>query len=192
MTTLSVRPPCAETEVNLCVGQFYAARQATLIKTLLGSCIAVCLWDPESTVGGMNHFMLPGGERLAGDDAARFGIHAMDLLIGAIMKAGGDRRRFRAKVFGGGHVLKIEEAPNSVPRQNIRFIREFCRDEGFPIVSEDVGGYDARHVHFQTHTGRAWVKRLRSMRSRAITPGIERQIVVPAVAPPAYGEVTLF
>jgi len=107
-------------EVTIHIGGVYASERPTIIKTLLGSCVAVCLHDPERAVGGMNHFMLPRGD---GDDAeaGRFGVHAMDLLIGAIMKAGGDRRRLVAKVFGGAHVLEISGSVVDVPRRNIDF-----------------------------------------------------------------------
>jgi chemotaxis protein CheD len=153
-----------------------------VVKTLLGSCIAVCLHDAVRGVGGMNHFMLPWGNG-DGDDAGRFGVHAMDLLIGAIMKAGGDRRRLVAKVFGGANVLDVQGPVVDVPRQNVEFIRAFLNEEEIPVVSADVGGRYARHVHFHTHDGRAFVKRVRRIRAE------EQPRAAPAVK---YGEITLF
>src|SRR5262245_44710338 len=105
-------------EVTLYIGDLRASAEPLLIKTLLGSCIAVTLWDPDTGAGGMNHFMLPRAFTGPGPDSSRFGVHAMDLLIGGVMKAGGDRRRFVAKVFGGGHVLGLPDVEDSVPRQN--------------------------------------------------------------------------
>lgn len=174
-------------EVTIYIGDVYAGGQPTLVKTLLGSCISVCLWDPETGVGGMNHFMLPRALANKAEESSRFGIHAMDLLIGAIMKAGGERARLRAKVFGGGHVLGIAESEDSVPRQNIKFVREFMRLEGFPVLASDVGGHAARQVHFETHSGRALVKRLRSAEVRSQIANEEQKPQVPA-----FGEVTLF
>ena len=174
--------------VSLYIGDLHAANEPTLIKTLLGSCIAVCLWDPQTQVGGMNHFMLPRSAAVADGEASRFGVHAMDLLIGELHKKGADRRRFSAKVFGGGHVLGVPEAEDSVPRQNIAFIRQFLQDEGFTVVAEDIGGRDARHVHFETHTGRAWVKRIPSEQAGSRLARRERS-TQPAAA---FGDVTLF
>ncbi len=166
----------------------HASREPALIRTLLGSCIAVCLFDPVAAVGGMNHFMLPRGN--AGDgDPARFGVHAMDCLIGSMMKLGGDRRRFVAKIFGGAHVLAIKESVLGVPQRNIDFIREFLREEGFPILGEDVGGYHPRHVHFYTSTGRARCKRVTS--GGAHVPRVVNELRRPVPAP-RVGEVTLF
>jgi len=172
-------------EVTIYIGGVYASGQPMVVKTLLGSCIAVCLHDAVRGVGGMNHFMLPGGNG-DGDDAGRFGVHAMDLLIGAIMKAGGDRRRLIAKVFGGANVLDVQGPVVDVPRQNVEFIRTFLKEEEIPVVSADVGGRYARHVHFHTQDGRAFVKRVRRVHA---VRAEEQARAAPAVK---YGEITLF
>jgi chemotaxis receptor (MCP) glutamine deamidase CheD len=177
----------AEGEVTLYIGGVHASREPVVIKTLLGSCIAVCLHDPVTRVGGMNHFMLPFGADGQAADASRFGVHAMDKLIGAAMKAGGDRRRFVAKVFGGAHVLGGRGSQASVPEQNIEFVRSFLEAEGFPVLNSDVGGDQPRHVHFHTDSGRAFVKRVASAAAQLAQR--ERRSMR---TPPAYGDVTLF
>lgn len=151
-------------QVTIHVGGVFAAREPTVIKTLLGSCIAACLRDPVTGVGGMNHFMLPTTLNADGDgDPCRFGVHAMELLIGEIQKLGGERARLEAKVFGGGHVLRIAESVNGVPQQNIRFVRDFLRIEAIPLLAHDLGGRIARHVFFDTASGRVRLKRLSGM-----------------------------
>lgn len=142
------------------IGGVFASREPARIRTVLGSCISVCLRDPFSGIGGMNHFMLPSG----GSDeeaSARYGIHAMELLINECMKAGADRRHFEAKVFGGGHVLQIQRSDQDVPNKNIRFTLDFLRTESIPILSKDLGGDDAREIIFHTDTGRTLLRRLR-------------------------------
>ena len=175
-------------EVTIHIGGVYASERPTIIKTLLGSCVAVCLHDPQRAVGGMNHFMLPRGDG-DGDDAeaGRFGVHAMDLLIGAIMKAGGDRRRLVAKVFGGANVLDLSGPVVDVPRRNIDFAKTFLEEEGIPVLSADVGGRYPRQIRFHTATGRAFVKRV----FRA-SPRLVAADRASAVRPVAYGSVTLF
>jgi chemotaxis protein CheD len=150
------------------IGGVYASRDPSIVRTVLGSCIAVCLRDPVMRVGGMNHFMLPAG-RVEEEAHARYGIHAMELLINECMRLGADRRRLEAKVFGGGHVLKVRESDNNVPQSNIRFALKFLDTERIPIVSRDLGGYAAREVHFYTDSGRALLRRL----SRTDLSGVE-------------------
>lgn len=202
----SSRRGAAEKEVPIFIGGVHASAEPIVVTTLLGSCIAVCLFDPENRVGGMNHFMLPDGEG-AGPGATRFGVHAMDCLIGALIKVGGERRRFVAKAFGGGHVLgnrqpkassspprkdgKANRSPKDialdVPEKNIAFVHDFLESEGFPLVAEDMGGLVAREVHFYTATGQAFVRRLTGSRIGKQLLNQERQ-----VPPPRYGGVTLF
>ena len=172
-------------EVTIHIGGVHASAEPTLVKTLLGSCISVCLHDPGRGIGGMNHFMLPRGAEGDGEPA-RFGVHAMDCLIGAMQKLGADRRRLVAKVFGGAHVLAIRESTVSVPQQNIDFIRHFLREEGLRVISEDVGGYHPRHVHFQTGSGRVFIKRVGTRdHVRVLTEQVRP-------AAPVYGDVVLF
>lgn len=179
-------------DVTIYIGGVFASRDRAVVKTLLGSCVAACLWDPDSGVGGMNHFMLPrpaNGE--AEGDLSRFGVHAMELLIGRIQRLGGDRRTLRAKIFGGGHVLQIAGAGAGVPEQNIQFIRHFVAREGIPVVAEDLGGNAARQVVFHTDSGRALLKRLPAARFPHVEAERAHQREAERIQA-KVGEVTLF
>ena len=193
MTTTVVKKPThaagpVEQDVTLYIGGLHASASPALIRTLLGSCISVCLFDRERQIGGMNHFMLPHG-RTGDGDPLKFGVHSMDTLIGSIMKLGGDRRRFVAKVFGGAHVLDIARSTATVPEQNIAFIREFLREEAISVAAEDVGGFHPRHVRFYTATGQAFIKRVTT--ERACTR-VAREESRRATAPASSGDITLF
>lgn len=148
--------------VTIHIGGLHTSRAALVLDTVLGSCIATCLYDPVAGVGGMNHFMLPEGIDPGNPNSTRYGVHAMELLISELMKQGGHRKRFQAKVFGGGHVLKLRESLDGVPQRNIQFARRFLDAEQIPIAKEDVGGYQPRRVVFHTHTSRVFVKYLGS------------------------------
>jgi len=146
--------------ITINIGGLRASRNPLLLDTVLGSCIAACLYDPVAGIGGMNHFMLPDGADPENPTSTRYGVNAMELLISHLMKLGADRRRFQAKVFGGGHVLKIRESLNGVPQRNIDFARRFLETEQIPVIREDVGGYQPRRVLFHTHTGKVFLKYL--------------------------------
>lgn len=142
------------------IGGLHASREPVMLDTVLGSCIAACLYDPVLGTGGMNHFMLPEGSDPGDPTSARYGVNAMELLISKLMKLGADRRRFQAKIFGGGHVLNIRESLDGVPQRNIDFVKQFLQTEQIPVVCEDLGGYQPRRVLFETHTGKAFLKYL--------------------------------
>jgi len=145
--------------VTLYIGGYYASREPAIVRTVLGSCIAVCLHDPVAQVGGMNHYMLPEPGRDA-VDLARFGSYAVELLIAELQKLNAERRRLVAKVFGGAHVLSVPESGASVPSQNIAFIDELFAEERIAVLARDVGGHSPRSVRFHATTGRAFVRRL--------------------------------
>jgi len=143
-----------EAQRHVGIGDVSASRHPVSLHTVLGSCVAVCLWDPVAKAGGMNHILVPySGSAECG---SRCGVHAMELLINAVMKEGGDRRRFVAKAFGAGNVLRVFQAP-TVGELNARFVREFLSTEKIPLVGERMGGDRAVRVVFHTHSGRAFV-----------------------------------
>jgi len=146
--------------VTIHIGGIRASKEPLVIDTVLGSCIAACLYDPEARIGGMNHFMLPEGIDLKNPNSTRYGVHAMELLISDLMKLGAERSRFRAKIFGGGHVLKIRESVKGVPQRNIEFVRRFLQGEQIPVVKEDLGGYQPRRVLFHTDSNKVFMKYL--------------------------------
>lgn len=138
-------------------GMFCSARPA-VVRTLLGSCVAACLFDPSTQIGGMNHFMLPKGRERGTGRALAYGAHAMEMLINEIMRHGGDRRRLQAKVFGAATVLTDFQGGAAVAQRNAEFVRRYLRDERIPIVGEKLGGTHPIQVRFETHTGRAFAR----------------------------------
>jgi chemotaxis protein CheD len=121
------------------------------IATILGSCVATCLYDPVAGVGGMNHFLLPDGPPGA-TSAASYGVNAMELLINAILKAGGARTRLVAKVFGGARVLA---GGTDIGALNARFVKDFLSRDGLSCAAESLGGTLARKLVFFPVSGRA-------------------------------------
>ena len=122
-----------------------------LLTTILGSCVALCLRDPQAGVGGMNHFLLP--EPRAGvESSRRYGAYAMELLINDVLKAGGRRDRLEAKLFGGGRMF---DSLQDVGRFNADFAERYLRDEGIRVVGGSLRGHGARRVQFWPVSGRA-------------------------------------
>lgn len=138
--------------------QYMAVDDGTALVTVLGSCVAACLRDPLLRIGGMNHFMLPDGSALDGAPA-RYGSHAMELLINDLLKRGASRRRLEAKVFGGANVLRGFTS-NPVGSRNAAFINGYLEAEGIPVLASDLGGIHPRKIWFFPDTGRVMLQRL--------------------------------
>lgn len=156
-------------------GEFYMTKDEIFIATTLGSCVSACIWDVRRGIGGMNHFMLPltdkeahevnWGQRGLTTDATRYGNFAMEHLINTIIKYGGLKENLKAKVFGGGQVLK---QASTVGERNIAFVLDYLKTEDIEIESEDLGDVHPRKILFQPRTGRALVKRLNILKNDTI------------------------
>lgn len=147
-------------------GEVYVTKRNELISTVLGSCISACIYDYKMGIGGMNHFMLPSNKNDSIDSlSCRYGNWAMEFLINEIIKNGGNRDNFRIKIFGGGKIIK---GMGDVGQGNIMFVSHYLKNEGLKVESHDVGGPWPRKVLFNPSTGKAQVKKLRSMHNDTI------------------------
>lgn len=132
------------------------------LATLLGSCVAVCLVDSQSRIGGLNHFMLPILRRNgnAPRDALLFGSHAMDALLDALLQRGAKKARLQAKAFGGGTIIDSGGESPSIGRRNAEFAREWLARQGIPLLAADFLGPWSRKVLFLPITGEVFCRRL--------------------------------
>lgn len=146
--------PAPERRVNIVQGEYCVGDGEDLaLTTVLGSCVAACLHDPQARIGGMNHFLLPGDDRdFNPRDAERYGVHLMELLVNGLMQLGARRDRLQAKIFGGAKVVR---GLSDVGRKNGEFAERFLRYEGIAIVSQDLGGERGRRLQFWPASGRA-------------------------------------
>ncbi len=158
----------SETQVMIMPGEYYATNRNAMIRTLLGSCVAACLYDSERGIIGMNHFLL-SNRRYAKNlpvclsEAGRYGIHAMELLINEMLLKGAKRGNLRAKAFGGGTMYGVSASQDNflcVGEVNIRFIREFLKNEDIPLIAEDLGGESTRVIHFMPEDYSVHVKKI--------------------------------
>jgi chemotaxis protein CheD len=176
-------------------GKLFASREPVWIRTVLGSCVSVCLCDRTAGIGGMNHFMLPG-EGCVRDPMlpARYGIHAMELLINGIYRLGGDRRRLEAMAFGGANVLAFANRAGSVSQANIAFVRGFLHAEKIPLVKRLLGGVRPIRVSFLSTEGAVTVELVEGGRVKRVVAAEERLLSSVAQGAGRYPprQVTIF
>jgi chemotaxis protein CheD len=141
------------------------------ISTILGSCVAACLYDPVKKVIGMNHFMLAKNnihgtkDKFTNSELGNYGLHAMDLLINSMITLGVQRKNLCAKVFGGGNVLPYFEVNSAygltkVGEQNSQFILTYLKQQEIRIVAKGLGGNFGRVIHFRSSDYSVLVKRI--------------------------------
>lgn len=160
--------------VKILPGEYYATTDDTLIVTVLGSCVSVCLRDTKLNIGGMNHFLLPSDDSVnissvsvSVSESARYGVYAMELLINQMLKLGADKSRLEAKIFGGGNVLRGLTL-NSVGERNAEFVVDYLKAESLPIVASDLLDQYPRKVYFFPDTGKVLVRKIKSLHNSTI------------------------
>ena len=152
--------PGARQRVYLLPGQLYASAEPCRITTILGSCVAVCLFDATRLVGGMNHFLLPispGPEA----DSLRFADHATVALLEKLMAMGCRLDNITAKIFGGSALFQSKgQYRESLGAKNVAAAIQLLRNADIPIIARETGGDHGRKVIFDTEEGTAWARRI--------------------------------
>lgn len=188
--------------MTIFAGEYFISSERDVISTVLGSCISVCLYDSENRIGGMNHFMLPeagqsksqlyGNSGLNKDklteESMRYGITAMEVLIGEMQKNGAERSNLKAKIFGGGRVINKDFSGSTVGDKNIGFAKAYLKTEKIPIESEDVGSTYGRKIFFLTGNNSVFVKKV------ALEPAVEeeRNYMKKLMAMKQKSDITIF
>lgn len=148
-TTVTIRP-----------GEIHCSLEPQIITTLLGSCVAVCLFDPVRKAGGMNHIVLPAhpiGISIPEADP-RYGPAAIGTLVELMESIGARRSRMEAKVFGGATVIPEMAESFAVGERNVEFTMRALEALGIPVVAHRVLGSDGMVVKMATVTGDVWVR----------------------------------
>ncbi len=146
----------APVAIFLLPGALYCATQPTIVTTVLGSCVAVCMWDSTRRIGGVNHFVLPRSRD--GDRSARYGDVAIDQLVQAMVGLGSRPADLGAKLFGGANVLPVSAMRDTVGAQNVRLAEERLRGDGIAIKARRTGGETGLLIKFYTASGVALVR----------------------------------
>jgi chemotaxis protein CheD len=175
-----------EVRIHVVQGEQYVTTAPNvMLTTILGSCVAACMRDPVAGIGGMNHFLLPGGAARS-SDSERYGVHAMELLVNALLREGARRDRLEAKLFGGGRMLR---GLTDVGELNATFATDFLTREGIRSTGGSLRGDLGRRVQFWPVSGRARQTTLQPAERVAIDKQAQRRTPAPSSA---SGDLELF
>ncbi len=170
--------------INIIQGEYQVSSDPdAVISTLLGSCVAACMYDPVMRVGGMNHFLLPGDS--AGGRASQaesYGVHLMELLVNGLLKLGASRQNLQAKLFGGANTVR---GLGEIGSTNARFARDFLNREHIACIGGSLGGDRGRRVQFWPATGKA-------MQMLMAGDEVAKIEILAPVIPQKTGELELF
>jgi chemotaxis protein CheD len=140
-------------------GELLAHDAPTTLLTIVGSCVAVCIFDPTTSIGGATHYLLP--KHLSPDGALRYGVVAIPRLVRDLVTLGACERHLAAKVFGGARMIASQRPEaGRLGAQNVELAYRILGELRVPIVASDVHGTQARRIVFRTDDGAVWLRRL--------------------------------
>ncbi len=139
------------------VGQIHVDITPAAISTVLGSCVAVCLYDSTLAIGGMNHYLLPfwNGNGL---QSPKFGNISIPKLIDLMIANGSTAKTMEAKIFGGASMNISGSEAMMIGEKNVLVAREILKEYRIPIVAEDIGGQNGRKIQFDLERGKVLMK----------------------------------
>jgi chemotaxis protein CheD len=152
-------------KIYLTPGTLWCGSEPSLVSTVLGSCVAVCLIDRHQRAAGMNHFILPQG--ISAENNLRYGDISLDRMLDRMFRMGCHRNDLRAKIFGGAAVLAVSQA-DSVGTKNVELSLAWLAAHEIPILARRTGGRHGMTLRFDTGTGEVLARSVMSSTDVAI------------------------
>jgi chemotaxis protein CheD len=150
--------------LNVGIADLKVAMAPDILRTILGSCVGICLYDEENKVGGLSHIMLPM-MRSAGSSPKKYADSAIPLLIEELVKQGARRDRLVAKIVGGATMFKLSgnSMMSEIGKNNINKVKELLKTHDICLLAEDTGGDFGRTMDFYVETGEIKIKSIGKM-----------------------------
>ncbi len=138
-------------------GELFISKDPLNIKTLLGSCIAVCIWDKRQHLGGINHYLLPEPQTpIKKSEENKYACFAIPSLLRELKNRYHCRKEdLIVKIIGGASIYQSKELSQqlNVGQFNIQAAHEILKKFHLSITASHVGGLQGRQILFNTLTG---------------------------------------
>lgn len=141
--------------IKVLIGQVDLTRPPNRLQAVLGSCIALVIYDPTEKLAGMAHILLPNSQgRPTSALPGKYADQAVRCLLDGLDKYGGKRVRYRAKMAGGAHMFakSLQKKDGDVGGLNVAAVQSALADAGITVLAKDVGGAQGRKVEFSAQT----------------------------------------
>jgi chemotaxis protein CheD len=148
-------------EYSLKPGYIFLSREPVVISSVLGSCVAVSLWNSQICFGGMAHYLYPNADKDLKSQTAKYGDVAIRYLASMFFLERSVKADIRAQLFGGAFISRESQI---VAEENISVAKDILSKLDIKIVSEDVGGDMGRKLIYNTHTNEAIVYKANQLR----------------------------
>ena len=147
--------------ITVSIADYKVSQSPDILRTILGSCVGICLYDRENKIGGLAHIMLPENNDKS-TNPKKYADSAIALMIDELLKKGANSEHLVAKIAGGASMFKMPENSfiGSIGINNVQKVREILNQYHISIVSEDVFGDYGRTVDFFLETGKLKIKSL--------------------------------
>lgn len=160
-----MKETCSESKsIYLLPSLLFAHTEAHCVQTVLGSCVAVCLYDKQLKQGGINHYMMPWWDG-AGLASPKYGDVAVESLVDQMLALGSLKKNLIAKVFGGASQHEHTSTIFQIGARNIATAERVLNEQGIPILAKSVGGSLGRKLVYHTGSGKVFLKYLGGVHS---------------------------
>jgi chemotaxis protein CheD len=145
--------------INVGIADIGVAATPNTLRTILGSCVGICLYDPITKIGGLSHIMLPSSKKPS-NNLKKYADTAIPMMIDEMKKLGADRERMVAKLAGGATMFKHTENSlmGDIGKNNIISVKDILGSLRIPVLSEELGGDYGRTIDFFLETGELKIK----------------------------------
>ena len=151
----------APKRIVLNVGNIYFGQGNEVIETLLGSCVAVTFWHPQTQVGGMCHFLLASRKstlHTRKEPNTRYGDEALNMMLKHLQHLGEPLQDYVIQVFGGGRIFSIESQLRPIGFSNSEFALQFLHEKKLGIAHKDINGNGYRYIRLDLNNGHVMVE----------------------------------
>lgn len=145
--------------ITVGVAQIKNSSAPTVLRTILGSCVGICIYDRVKKIGGMAHILLPNNQK-GSITPEKYADTAIPLLYKQLLHDGAKKENMSAKIAGGASMFRFGSniALGQIGDRNIEQTKIELQKLGISILVEDVGGNNGRVIDFYLEDGRLKIK----------------------------------